>query len=667
MPLKHFLSELKRRRVFRVAVVYAVVAWVVIQVASDIFPALKLPDEAVTLVVILCFLGFPIALVLGWAFDITPDGVERTEPQVQSPPGPHDADWSRPLPRSRDARRATPPPPPPRNRSSSVHVGDGATEIQAPDPDRVKRASLASLRHELRTPVNAILGYSELLLEDAAAPDQEELAADLQKIHTAGKHILAIVDDILHTEKIAVQKDGGDPDGFREQLRHTIRTPLNAVIGYSEMLIESSRETGREDLLPDLQRILDAARNVLGLVNDIVQISSTDGGQSENSRLSAASLLAQEVLAKIPSLAANSHRDPDIEEGCLLVVDDNGINRDLLARQLARGGYSVRTAKSGREALEMVRSQDFDLVLLDIMMPEIDGLEVLRQLKSDAALSDIPVIMISALDEVDSVIRCIEIGAEDYLSKPFDPVLLKARVGANLQLRRMRDRERAYAEQLSLEQGLSDRLLLSVFPRSVAERLRAGERNIADFSPEATALWAEFDGPTRSNSRDGATDVLRRTGELVSTLEQDARRLGLETFQVTGNTCIIAGGTPHPADDHAEAVAEMALKMVSEVERYRAETGEPLHIRIGLHTGPVTAGVLWTERLAYGLWGDAIDTARRLHSHCTPGSILVSPATYLRLRERYQLQNKGVVEVAGKGQMLTYLLQGKTEPSRSAV
>ena len=125
-------------------------------------------------------------------------------------------------------------------------------------------------------------------------------------------------------------------------------------------------------------------------------------------------------------------------------MDDNEVNRDVLARQLGRQGHATAVAENGRLALEMVRARDFDLVLLDIMMPEMDGYEVLRRLKADVRLRDIPVIMISALDEIETVVRCIELGAEDYLPKPFDPVLLRARIGACLEKKRLRDTEVEY-------------------------------------------------------------------------------------------------------------------------------------------------------------------------------------------------------------------------------
>ena len=536
-------------------------------------------------------------------------------------------------------------------------------EVHSLDEDRVRRALLAHLRHELRTPLNAIIGYSEMLIEDEESLDQPETVADLRKVHEAGKQLLPIVDRVLRPDQRSAGSNPEDLSEYQAQLRRDLREPLNAVIGYGEMLIESSEERGSEYLLPDLERILNAARSVLRLTNDVVQLPGMDTDEHEqNPRLSAASAMAQEVLAKIHPLDRDSY-DAEIQEGCLLVVDDNPVNRDLLSRQLARAGYSILTAENGREALEMVQMQDFDLVLLDIMMPEVDGFEVLRRLKADEALRDIPVIMISALDEIDSAVRCIEMGAEDYLSKPFDPVLLKARIGANLRIRHLRDREHALAQQLQREQDLSDRLLRSAFPAPIAERVRSGESRIADSYPEATALWAEFESFGRPSARNGPTEFVERLDRLFSLFGQLAGQLGLETFTTTGQACVAVGGVPTPRDHHAEAVAELALRMAQETRRDR----EPLHPRIGVHTGPLIAGVLAKQRLAYDVWGDAVDTARRLHSHCTPGSVLVSPATYLRLRGRYQLQNRGVVELAGKGQTLTYTLQGKKEPSRSAI
>ncbi|PJF24003.1 MAG: adenylate/guanylate cyclase domain-containing response regulator, partial [Phototrophicales bacterium] len=153
------------------------------------------------------------------------------------------------------------------------------------------------------------------------------------------------------------------------------------------------------------------------------------------------------------------------EQGVLLVVDDNEMNRDLLSRRLQRQGHTIVTANNGREAIDKMRSQPFDLVLLDVMMPEMNGYETLEQLKQDPDLRHIPVIMISALDDIESVVRCIELGAEDYLFKPFNPTLLKARIGACLEKKRLRDQEQSYLKLIQAEQEKSERLLLNVLPK----------------------------------------------------------------------------------------------------------------------------------------------------------------------------------------------------------
>jgi signal transduction histidine kinase len=215
---------------------------------------------------------------------------------------------------------------------------------------------------------------------------------------------------------------------------HDLRTPLNQIIGYSEMLAEQAEEEGQAGFVPDLQKIQTAGRQLLSLLNNGVPTPS-DTPQ-----------LRKPGAVAIPDAPQPA---PDAWRALILVVDDNEMNRDMLSRRLERQGYDVAMAENGREAMEAMRgARAFDLVLLDIMMPEMDGYEVLREMKADGVLRHIPVIMISALDELDGVVRCIELGAEDYLSKPFDPTLLRARIGASLEKKRARDREVQLFERL---------------------------------------------------------------------------------------------------------------------------------------------------------------------------------------------------------------------------
>jgi phosphoserine phosphatase RsbU/P len=159
---------------------------------------------------------------------------------------------------------------------------------------------------------------------------------------------------------------------------------------------------------------------------------------------------------------------PGARPAHLLVVDDNELNRDMLSRRLRKEGHRVDVAEDGKRALEMVRGEGFDLVLLDIMMPEMDGFQVLEALKGDSALNRIPVVMISASEETASVVRCIELGAEDYLPKPFNPVILKARVDASLDKKRLRDRETLYARSMERELEIGRKIQASFFPATIA-------------------------------------------------------------------------------------------------------------------------------------------------------------------------------------------------------
>ncbi len=242
-------------------------------------------------------------------------------------------------------------------------------------------------------------------------------------------------------------------------LRHDLRTPINQIIGYSELLLEETGDSGHASYASDLEKIRLAAKTLLNLIND----NLTD------ERLT----LAGEIVDPGPAARPRSVSHPPVDvavsagsqsplvpadqpaavPGHILIVDDNEGNRDMLARQLARQGHTVVSAEHGRAALDVLRATPVDLVLLDMMMPVLDGYGALLEIKSDPALRHLPVIMISALDEFAAVVRCIERGAEDFLPKPFNPTLLRARIGAGLEKKRFRDQERLYVKTIEETQS----------------------------------------------------------------------------------------------------------------------------------------------------------------------------------------------------------------------
>ena len=235
------------------------------------------------------------------------------------------------------------------------------------------------------------------------------------------------------------------PQPLPSQLLHDLRTPVHQIVGYVEMLQEDAQQDGNATLASDLGKVKTAAANLQKLLDEsfIATRASSIAATTAATPGAPQSLTPQTATVDNDDKALSS----GAERGLLLVVDDNETNRDVLSRRLQMQGYQTQTEPDGAAALAAISGRVFDLVLLDIMMPDMDGYEVLRRLKADEQTRDVPVIMISAIGDLDSVVRCIELGAEDYLPKPFNPILLKARIGACLEKKRGRDREaRLFAE-----------------------------------------------------------------------------------------------------------------------------------------------------------------------------------------------------------------------------
>jgi sigma-B regulation protein RsbU (phosphoserine phosphatase) len=309
-----------------------------------------------------------------------------------------------------------------------------APEKQSERASTSQRADLSRMRHELRTPINHILGYCEMLLEEGDLSRQFE--ADLHKIHTSGRELQSLIAHYLDDEKFFRPRD-------LQKLYHELRTPVNHIIGYGELLAEVAKEQNKAERIADLEKIQQAARNWLALMEGYLLETPPEDFADE----STVSLITGVGFHVPPPKTADSEFS---DEGALLIVDDDAMNREMLARRLRRSGYTVSTAEDGVHALRLMRTQHFDLVLLDLIMPGLDGFQVLGRVKNDPTLREIPVLMLSALDEENGIARCIEMGAEDYLSKPVNPIFLRARIGASLEKKRLRDSERA-AHQALLE------------------------------------------------------------------------------------------------------------------------------------------------------------------------------------------------------------------------
>ena len=336
----------------------------------------------------------------------------------------------------------------------------------------------------------------------------------------------------------------------------------------------------------------------------------------------------------------------------ILIVDDNPTNRDLLSRMLERENYQSTQAANGQEALTLLQKENFDAMLLDIMMPVMDGYQVLETIRQDENLRYLPVIVISAVDDIQSIIRCIQMGAEDYLFKPFNKTMLKARLEASLE-------KKYYFDQLQIEREKSEQLLLNILPKPIAQRLKQGEETIADNHADVSVMFADLVNFTPLAAHITPDELIVMLNKIFSEFDSLCEQHALEKIKTIGDSYIAVGNLLVVNKNHHQAIAQMALNMSAVLEKYNQENNGELAIRIGLHCGPVVAGVLGKQKFFYDLWGETVNTASRLESHSETGRVHVSQDFFERTQDNFHYEVRGEVEMKGLKTAITYFLQGK--------
>ena len=483
-----------------------------------------------------------------------------------------------------------------------------------------------TIRHELRTPVNHILGYAELLLEVEETP--AGISVGLQEIRKLGREVLTLV----------LEFPGGNEQNL-SLLRGVVERLERAAMALTALQTPATR--------PDIQRILLATERLSGVV---AGLRGAAGGTPD------------------PAPAAT------MGDANILVVDDEPTNRDVLSRRLVRLGYKVTEAADGAAALFAMGDADnpVDLVLLDLMMPNLDGFAVLEQRHETPALRDIPVIMITAADPGDGLIRCIELGAVDYLPKPFDPVLLKARIGACLENKRLRDAEKnllatvsGQAEQLrvwnqQLEQRVSEKVReverLSRMERFLPPQLaqviaNGGDEVLRSHRSEITVLFCDLRGFTSFSETAEPEDVMGVLREMHNAVGPLVFELGGTLAQFTGDGMMVFFNDPIPCDDPAWRAVQLGLGMrdrVAALATVWRRRGYELALGVGIAVGHATCGQYGFEgRMEYSAIGNVTNLAARLCSEAEGGQVLISQRVSMMIDGRADLEHIGDLVLKG--------------------
>jgi adenylate cyclase len=327
--------------------------------------------------------------------------------------------------------------------------------------------------------------------------------------------------------------------------------------------------------------------------------------------------------------------------GTILVVDDNRVNSLLLSRGLEQQGHTVVFAKHGREGLDLLRRRHFDLMLLDVLMPELDGYQVLAELKLDPHLRDVPVIMTSSLDELDSVIKCIEMGAEDYLTKPINPVLLNARITASLEKKRLRDQQRELISKFATKEVAED-LLTSGFA--------LGGKHV-----DASAMFCDIRAFTTIVEAQEPVETIELLNDYYMLMMDAIGAEGGIVNQMIGDGLMAIFGAPVPRENHRQRAVIAARRMVELIRLYNEEQAArgkvQIQIGIGIASGPVVAGYTGTlHRATYTCVGDTVNVASRLESHTkvVDRPILIDEHTLRGLDDEIAVEAHGDLMVKGK-------------------
>ena len=382
-----------------------------------------------------------------------------------------------------------------------------------------------------------------------------------------------------------------------------------------------------------------------------------------------------------------------VPDPALLVVDDNEDNRYTLSLQLNVLGYhNIAIATNGNEALSVLHSKPFDLVLLDIMMPELNGYEVLERMRSSPELRNIPVIMISAIGELDSVVRCIELGAEDYLPKPFEPTLLRARVYASLERKRLHDQVVAQAAELAsqaaelatwnktLEQRVADQLgeiermgkLRRFLSPQVADLIVASgmEKQLQSHRREITALFCDLRGFTSFSETSDPEDVMMLLRDYHAAIGQIIIKYGATLEHFAGDGLMLIFNDPLPIDEPELQAVRMALEMRDAIgtlaEKWR-RLGHDIGFGIGISNGFATLGTIGFEgRFDYAAVGTVSNIASRLCDEAKPGQILISPRVLMAVEDTMKVEPVGELTLKGiRRPMTAYNVVAASAPTRT--
>jgi class 3 adenylate cyclase len=516
------------------------------------------------------------------------------------------------------------------------------------DSIRLDHDVLALLRRQFRGLIHQVISYAEILGEDVGAKADSDLSTSLSIVISECESSLRLLSSSPKTADLST-----------EVLFDSVKTQLDeqcrSVLALTEQVGKLHPPGSTAAVTGDVHKLRSAA---IALARQGSEISIT--GLVQAAHIHPRSRTDAPLPGLLPSPDAN-----EVQRGVVLVVDDDEDNQAILSRRLLADGCEVMLADSGRQALRILRRCQCDLVLLDIMLPDIDGIAVLKDMKQTPDLHDLPVIMITADDNLETIVRCIQMGASDYLLKPFNSVLLRARARALLESKRLRDAEKK--REVELKKALAEieqqrhatqQILLNILPLRIAEELKDHGTVQPTYFEDVTIVFADIVEFTLSTEHLPADELVQHLHRFFSAFDDIMGRYGLEKLKTIGDCYMFAGGLPVRCPSHPVDSVLAALDMLDTAKALGASAGPHWDLRIGMHTGPVIAGVVGIHKFAFDVWGETVNLGSRLEACGTAGHVTLSASTYSRVKDFFSCEKREPVKTKEGREVDRYLVNG---------
>ncbi len=510
---------------------------------------------------------------------------------------------------------------------------------------RLQQARRDQLREHLLAPVMSLAGFSEMLSEWLKARALDGWDSELANIEHSIEQLQTWVGEL---EQAVVDKADTEAS---TRIRHDMRNALGAVSGYAELILEELEDDDSLDASGRtcLERLIRESQNLLASMDRAT--GAAGAGEHEAEELG-------DLAGILESLSASaSEDDEDIRGGRILIVDDNESNRVLLGHRIEQQGHVARTAESGRIALDMMADEPPDLVLLDLMMPDMNGFEVLRVMHETDELRNIPVIVVTGLNDHEGAVRCIEAGAQDYLTKPVNPVLLQARMRACLERKRWHDKENQYKRELERSYAFVRKVFGRYLSDEVVDRLLDADDGlkVGGDLQKVTIMMTDLRGFTELSQGLDPVDVVSLLNIYLEEMSSVIVRYNGTIDEIIGDALLVLFGAPFAAEDDAQrAIAcalDMQLAMVRVNQAARARGLPAVEMGIGINTGDVVVGNIGSElRSKYAVVGHHVNLTGRIESFTVGNQVLASEFTVaevgdlVRVGRQFDVDAKGLRE-----------------------